>query len=167
MPEATSTFADADQFSSHLQKLRSERKRQKEKIHSKGSKRRHLSPQARDKILAKTGTQCHICGGTIDSRDWEADHVLAHASGGEHALDNFLPAHQLCNSYRWFYGAEEFQWIIKLGVWLRTKIEKQDRQALEIAERFIRKENGRVTRRKPPNASGAKSKKATAKKRAK
>jgi hypothetical protein len=27
MPEATSTFADADQFSSHLQKLRSERKK--------------------------------------------------------------------------------------------------------------------------------------------
>jgi hypothetical protein len=55
----------------------------------------------------------------------EIDHVLAHSGGGAHRLDNHLPAHTLCNNYRWNYGSEEFQLILKLGVWPRTQIEKQ------------------------------------------
>lgn len=72
---------------------------------------------------AKTGGPCHICGGLIDGR-WQADHVLAYSGGGGHAADNYLPAHELCSIYRWDYLAEEFQEILKLGVWARTQIER-------------------------------------------
>lgn len=33
------------------------------------------------------------------------------------SADNFLPAHSTCNNYRWDYLAEEFELILKLGVW--------------------------------------------------
>jgi 5-methylcytosine-specific restriction endonuclease McrA len=89
--------------------------------------RRALTRADRGELLLKTGGRCHICGGTIDGNDWEADHVLAHGSGGAHAIDNYLPAHSLCNNYRWYYDAEEFQWILKPGVWVRTHIEKETR----------------------------------------
>ncbi len=51
--------------------------------------------------------------------------MFSHSLGGRHEADNYLPAHSICNNYRWFYGTEEFQWILKLGVWLRTQIEKE------------------------------------------
>jgi hypothetical protein len=41
--------------------------------------------------------------------DWQADHVLAHGRGGEASCENYLPAHKLCNTYRWDYLPEEFQ----------------------------------------------------------
>jgi hypothetical protein len=79
---------------------------------------------------------------------WDADHVFAHAQGGVHSVDNYLPAHSICNNYRWYYGAQEFQWILKLGVWLRTNIERENNLALELAERFVRYEANRESRRK-------------------
>lgn len=50
--------------------------------------------------------------------------MLAHSGVVAHRLDNYLPAHTLCNNYRWNYGCEEFQLILKLGVWPRAQIEK-------------------------------------------
>lgn len=76
-------------------------------------------------MFAKTGGRCHICGGPIVDAAWPADHVLAYSGGGTHSVDNYLAAHALCNNYRWDYLPEEFQYILKLGVWLRTQIEKQ------------------------------------------
>jgi 5-methylcytosine-specific restriction endonuclease McrA len=107
----------------------------------------------RREVLAKTDSHCHICGGKIDGA-WDADHVLAHAQGGVHCVDNYLPAHKLCNNYRWFYGTEEFQWILKLGVWLRTLVEKEDRQALELISRFMRHGGRRHSRRKNTSVAG-------------
>jgi len=99
--------------------------------------------------LSKTAGRCHICGGKIhEDETWQADHVLAHAHGGEHSVENFLAAHAICNNYRWHYGAEEFQWILKLGVWTRTLIEKRDRLAMALAERFVKYERYRITRHK-------------------
>jgi HNH endonuclease len=68
--------------------------------------------------------RCHLCGSRVLER-WTADHVLAHARGGQHAVDNYLPAHVLCNGYKWSYGAEEFQWALKIGVWARLQMEKR------------------------------------------
>jgi hypothetical protein len=55
-------------------------------------------------------------GGKLDGDDFAADHVLSHAAGGKSAIENFLPAHGLCNGSRWFYSAEEFKWILRMGV---------------------------------------------------
>jgi hypothetical protein len=55
---------------------------------------------------------------------WQADHVLSHSGGGASTEENYLPAHILCNNYRWHYTAEELQQILKLGVWTRTQIQK-------------------------------------------
>lgn len=147
MTDAVSIFNDAAQLSMRLKRLREERKRRRSEIRALGAKRRQLRGDERQAVLSKTGGLCHICGGKIDGA-WAADHVLAHANGGEHAVNNYLPAHDLCNNYRWFYGTEEFQWVLKLGVWLRTRIEKQDRRAIDLAEDFVRHEMRRDSRRR-------------------
>lgn len=103
-------------------------------------------PAARARILAKTNGRCHICGGTIQDR-WQADHVLAHSAGGGSTADNFLPAHALCNNYRWDYLPDEFQLILRIGVWARTQMERETAVGREMAEAFSRHEHG-VSRRR-------------------
>jgi hypothetical protein len=101
----------------------------------------------------KTDGRCHICGGEIDG-EWQADHVLSHALGGANGLGNFLPAHQICNQYRWSYGSEEFQWILKLGVWLRTQIQRETQLGKQAAETFCAYERARIKRRKRSDGAG-------------
>jgi hypothetical protein len=137
--KATTLFGSAQQFVAHLPALRQDRRQRKLAVRAQGHKRRA--------ILSKTGGRCYICGGEIDGA-WEADHVFAHTQGGAHAVDNYLPAHSICNSYRWFYGPEEFQWILKLGVWMRAQIESGDGSALQLLERFVQYEARRDSRRK-------------------
>lgn len=108
-----------------------------------------LSPALRTEVLAKTDGRCHICGGSVDA-DWHADHVLAHAGGGEHAAANYLPAHSLCNNYRWHYLPEEFQLVMKIGIWARLQIEKDTPLGRGIALGFTLYERRREARRKPP-----------------
>ena len=73
--------------------------------------------------------------------------MTSHALGGEHAEDNYLAAHELCNNYRWHYLPDEFQLIMKLGVWARTQVEKGTPLGMEIAERFVTYERSRERRR--------------------
>lgn len=149
---ASDTFKSAEEFVKRLRALR--KVRRKEKVKSKlpaAAKKKRLSKMERKAIFEKTGGRCHVCGGDIIVDDWEADHVFSHALGGQHNADNYLPAHQLCNNYRWFYGPEEFQWILKLGVWLRTKIEKKEKVAKDAAEAFCSYDRARSKRRAKPN----------------
>jgi predicted restriction endonuclease len=147
--EAHKIFQSADNFSSHLHQLREKRRKHKREVDLAKQRRGALSPSQRRIILAKTDGRCHICGGMIEENEpWDADHVLAHAQGGTHSIDNYLPAHSLCNNYRWFYSAEEFQWILKLGVWFRTQIIRRNVLALDLAQRFVQYEIGRNKRRK-------------------
>ena len=115
----------------------------------------HDRLNARDRavILAKTDGRCHICGGTIEGA-WQADHVLAHSGGGGCHRDNYLAAHALCNNYRWDYLPEEFQIILKVGVWARTQIERGTSVGREILERFVAYEARRVSRRKGVRSEG-------------
>jgi len=108
-----------------------------------------LTKADRGKVLGKTSGRCHICGGTINADDWQADHMLAHSTGGAQLVENYLPAHSICNNYRWHYDAEEFQWILKLGVWLRTQIEKGTTSGQEVGQQFCDHERRRAGRRKP------------------
>lgn len=143
---ASDTFESADRFISRLKALRSDRRRRKLDRRNKGA-RRPLTAAERKEILQKTSGHCHICGGLIEGR-WQADHVFSHALGGKHEVDNFLPAHPTCNKYRWFFGPEEVQWILKLGVWLRTEIERDSPIGHEAADIFVANGLKRHARRK-------------------
>jgi 5-methylcytosine-specific restriction endonuclease McrA len=104
----------------HLIDLRS--KRRQGKRDSVRRPRISLTAAERLQVLAKTSGRCHICGGKVEDERWQADHVIAHSAGGTHEVDNYLPAHSTCNNYRWDYLPEEFQYILKLGVWASTQM---------------------------------------------
>ncbi len=148
---------DAATFVAHVRQLRANRRTYVQTQSASRPKRQPLSASQRREILKKTGKRCHLCGGEIESSDLEMDHVLAHSGGGAHAVDNYLPAHSLCNNYRWDYGSEEFQLILKLGVWLRTQIEKQTLLGKLATTLFVSHENRRKARRKPPKRSAGSS----------
>jgi 5-methylcytosine-specific restriction endonuclease McrA len=140
-------------FATHLRQLRLDRRQRKEANHSSRLLRQSLSASERAHILAKTAGRCHICGGLISESAWQADHVLAHSAGGAHSADNYLPAHALCNHYRWDYSAEEFQHILKLGVWMRTQIERRTACGRAAAAAFLAHERTRQARRVSPTPS--------------
>ncbi len=145
-----------------LRGLRAERRARQKRNRIAPRPRTGLKPSERQRVLAKTAGRCHICGGEVGAEPWQADHVLAHSAGGTHDLDNYLPAHSLCNSYRWDYSAEEFQWVLKIGVWARLQMEKDSAFSRELQRRFVDRERGREKRRKstsaplvqPPEKSG-------------
>ena len=133
------------QLTARLKKLRRGRRRRQERSRASGIRRSSLTPREREEVLLKTSGRCHVCGGKIEG-PWHADHVLAHASGGRHSIDNYLPAHSLCNGYRWDYSSEEFQLILKIGVWAADQVRKETQVGTEIARRFVAKELGRQAR---------------------
>lgn len=134
----------APAFTRRIELLRSRRKAKKKKAKRNYS----LSVASKKIILKKTGHTCHICGCRVTLRNFQADHVKAHSSSVNNKIDNFLPACTLCNNYRWFYEPEEMKWILKLGVWLKTKIEKETPVGMLAAELFITHDKKRRTRRK-------------------
>ena len=131
-------FRHARALITRLKKLKRARKKSRlAHLKSRGP-RRALTPMQRTIVLAKTGGRCHICGGRIKRRDaWAADHILAHAHGGRHDVSNYLPAHGACNGYRRHFETEEFQLVLRLGVWLKTQIVKENPHAMVMAERFV------------------------------
>ena len=140
--------ASADEFADLLYSLHAARNQRQDTF--KATKRTRQIPSAaeRREILAKTAGRCHVCGGTIKGA-WEADHVLAHSSGGGHIADNYLAAHALCNSYRWDYSSEESQLILKLGVWIRTQIERKPAIGRAAATAYLAYDTARARRRRP------------------
>ena len=123
------------------------RLRQQMKDANRRPRQHRLNASERAQILEKTGGRCHICGGDITG-SWHADHVLAHSAGGQNNSDNYLPAHKTCNNYRWDYLPQEFELILKLGVWVRTQIEKGTDIGAEIEHKFTAYEAKRIARRK-------------------
>jgi 5-methylcytosine-specific restriction endonuclease McrA len=129
----------------HLINLRG--KRRQGKRDSVRRPRTSLTAAQRMRVLAKTSGRCHICGGKVVNKNWQADHVIAHSAGGANEVDNYLPAHSTCNNYRWDYLPEEFQYILKLGVWARTQIERGTSVGNDVARAFAGYEIRRVKRR--------------------
>ena len=107
--------------------------------------RKRLTAAQRKRVLAKTDGQCHICGGKAGA-EWQADHVRAYGRGGQHVEENYLAAHALCNNYRWHYLPEEFQYILKLGVWSKYQVEKGTALGEDIAAGFVQSEQRRMRR---------------------
>lgn len=98
-----------------------------------------------------------LCGGKVVDR-WTADRVLAHSESGAHAIDNYRPAHGLCNSYRWSYSPEEFQRVLKIGVWARLLMEKRTALGETMLLGFFNYDRRRQARRhvrpEPPVRAG-------------
>ena len=151
MQQADTVFDRLAEFVQHLRLLRHTRLANKAALRPEREKRRTLSRPERAALVEKTGARCHICGGPVSDEDgWVADHVLAHAHGGRHSPENYLPAHRICNRARWFYEPEEFQWILKLGVYFRTQLEEQaNPDAQRLAAAFLTQEQARHARQKP------------------
>jgi hypothetical protein len=86
---------------------------------------------------------------------WNVIPIRLGYSGGElDSPENFLPAHRLCNKYRWDYLSEEFQWILKMGVWSRTLMQNSspgDGLGRKMAERFFKYEQHNEQRRENQN----------------
>jgi hypothetical protein len=64
-------------------------------------------------------------------------------------VDNYLPAHAVCNNYRWDYTPDEYQLILKLGVWLKGEILRETRIGKDAAEKFVKKQAAVARRRRP------------------
>ena len=141
----TTSTSDGELLRDRIAGLR--KLREQGKTESRRRRGRGPGEAARREILEKTGGRCHICGGEISDK-WQADHVRPHSAGGTHSVDNYLPAHKTCNNYRWDYLPEEFQLILKLGVWARTQIEKDSPAGRNICEKFAQYEKRREARRK-------------------
>lgn len=139
--KAENSFKTSDELSEYFQKMHEERKKNKQK-----NRRKALSIAQRKDVLAKTKGLCHICGGEIGAKEaWQADHISPHIYGGSHSVDNYLPAHPKCNRSRWLYGPEEFQLILDLGIWVKTKVEDKNKPALKLVEGFVGRKSKRKT----------------------
>lgn len=128
-----------------FRKLRAARRRRHERRRTLRGRRGTLTSSERAEVLAKTGHRCHICGGRV-LPGWRADHVLSHSGGGAHKVRNYLPAHAICNGYRSDYSPQECQWIMKIGIWARLRMEKAGALGREMLEAFHAHEIQRAKR---------------------
>jgi 5-methylcytosine-specific restriction enzyme A len=53
--------------------------------------------RVRQRIFKRHDGICHICGGPIQGKAWDADHVKALDDNGEHRESNLAPAHKPCH----------------------------------------------------------------------
>jgi hypothetical protein len=132
----------ADELVEQLRCLHEQRKRR-----PPTRRRLPLTREQRVSILEKTAGRCHLCGGEVQQERFAADHVLAHAAGGKHELNNYLPAHHLCNGCRWFYSPEEVQWILRMGIWTRKQIEDGTSIGKKMLAEFFQHEKAVEKRR--------------------
>ncbi|MEW4923255.1 HNH endonuclease [Algibacter sp. 2305UL17-15] len=142
-----------DTLVNEFNELYQDRLLKKQKSKNTDRKRTALNIKQRKIVFCKTEGLCHICGCELNINKFEADHVKPHSQGGNEITDNFLPSCSKCNNYRWNYSPEEIQWILKLGVWLKTKIQERDNIGLRTASEFlldeVKRENRRNLPRKP------------------
>jgi len=109
-------------------------------------RRRHsFTKSDRKAIFDKTLGHCHICGKKPSY--WVADHIKPHASGGEHAVHNYMPACPECNRLRWFYEPWELKYILELGVYLQKEVEKGTELGKQVKNLYrMRKRRNRKRR---------------------
>lgn len=137
-----------EEFVRHLADLKSGRNALKTQ---RRARRRAPTRAMRTEIAAKTNGRCHVCSGPLDAA-WHADHVVAHAGGGDDSPANFLPACSTCNGYRWFFQPAELHLILKLGVWAADQVRSATPIGREIGSRFLEHDRRRSARRKRPAA---------------
>lgn len=141
---------DGPEFAARLQKLRGKRRTYNKAWKERHKGRRALTDEERPRVLEKTGGTCHLCGGKIQEIAWHLDHVFPISPGGQDGPDNYLPAHALCNAYKLDNSSEDFQWLLKLGSWIRHEIEEGSRTGIAAAKAFTTPDEHRRGRRTPP-----------------
>jgi 5-methylcytosine-specific restriction endonuclease McrA len=131
-------------------KLRSYRKRRRARVFSDKPKlkRRALSKVERTIVLKKTKGRCHLCGGLIGNAPWDANHIFPLALGGKQGLENYLPTHRSCNGTKWHLRPKEMVFVLKLGAWLRSEIERGTLLGKAAGEAYCKTERRRAGRRK-------------------
>lgn len=60
--------------------------------------RRPLSTARKIAIFVAAKGICHLCGGYIRGKPWEAEHVIPLAMGGADDGTNMRPAHKACHA---------------------------------------------------------------------
>jgi hypothetical protein len=100
-------------------------------------RRGSLTAVDRRTILAKTNGTCHVCGVPLGER-WQADHVIQHAHGGAHSLDNYLPICRECNRLRWSYNPEMLRMILRLGIVAKQEI-RHDTKLGRLLTKMLRR----------------------------
>lgn len=111
-----------------------------------GNRRRSLSAQERSLVFQKTGGLCHICSGELDSR-WTANHIKPVAKGGDHSINNFLPACSTCNRLKWHRSPEAIRLILKIGTYANREIEQGTTLGKQLNELLQRKLASNALRR--------------------
>lgn len=61
------------------------------------SKRRPLNQKQRANLFYAHQGICHICSGKIGPEQWEVEHIIPIAMGGDDELSNMAPAHIKCH----------------------------------------------------------------------
>jgi len=145
-------------LTARLGKLHRNRSDEKEKRKEfQKQRRRSLNHDKREEALKKTNGHCHLCGGDLcettegelpKERKFSVDHIIPRATGGPDSAENYLPAHRLCNGCRWFYSPEEFQWILRMGVWARKQMEDATPIGKAMRDQFLENERTVIERRK-------------------
>lgn len=137
-------YSDPLEFAEGLLGLRLNRRKTRIRV----PRQNGLTRLDRIVVHSKTEGKCHVCGVEVSLESYQADHVKSHSQGGTSYVDNFLPACNTCNNYRWDYGPHEIQWILKLGIWTRKQIEANTDLGNQIAAAFTAHEIRREKRRK-------------------
>ena len=104
------------------------------------ARRGALTARQRAYVLTKTGGTCHVCGGDA-GKGWQADHVIPHACGGAHSVDNYLAICRECNRHRWSYRPEVLRLMLRFGVYIKHEIRhdtKLGRRLIKLATRRAR-----------------------------
>lgn len=55
---------------------------------------------SKQEIYDRDGGRCHLCGTSVDPREWDLDHVLPLSRGGVHSRTNVAVSHPWCNRAR-------------------------------------------------------------------
>jgi hypothetical protein len=65
-----------------------------------------------------------------------ADHVASFASGAGSRPTNYLPAHRECNGFKWYYSPRELRWMLRMGIWARSRMERESRLSNDALDDF-------------------------------
>ena len=144
----TPYIESAEVLINELRRLKQQREAGKQRLDTQS--RQLLKSLKRRLIHQKTDGRCHICGCEVSVDSFQADHVRSHTSGGGSDVDNFLPSCRTCNNYRWYYSSEEMKWILKIGVWARTQMQRETQIGHQLAKAFVKYEESRERRRTNP-----------------
>jgi 5-methylcytosine-specific restriction endonuclease McrA len=88
-----------------------------------------LKRQKREKLLAKYGRGCWLCGKEIrEDQMVTLDHVRPRAKGGSHSLANLRLAHRSCNSRR----GTKWMPVLKLTADMRVRAGRPKATAMTI-----------------------------------